>query len=89
MRQRFEVDPMARRMRRHRCPGCGGWAVPVVYGYPCIEHADAVLRGEVVLGGCAVTDRMPDWSCPGCGRQFGGTLGVGGDPGESDPATGR
>ena len=76
----IEEDPVARRKSRRRCPGCGEWAVPVVYGYPCIEFADAVLRGEVILGGCAVTDRMPDWNCPGCGREFGGTLDAGGDP---------
>jgi hypothetical protein len=62
--------------------------VPVVYGYPCIEYADAVLQGDAILGGCAVTDHMPDWSCPGCEREFGGTLDAGDDLGGGDLTAG-
>ena len=39
-----------------RCPVCGGRGVPIVYGYPGVELAEAERRREVVIGGCLPSD---------------------------------
>ena len=47
-----------------RCPGCGGSrVVRVVYGMPDLELFNALERGEVVLGGCCISDLDPSWLC--------------------------
>lgn len=55
------------------CPRCGGRAVPILRGYPSPDAFDAADRGEVVLGGCIVTDDDPAFACTGfdCGLTFG------------------
>jgi len=54
-----------------RCPQCGSErAVPIVYGMPGGETIEASERGELVLGGCVVSDDDPEWSCLGCWTQW-------------------
>ncbi|MGY1738144.1 hypothetical protein [Geodermatophilus sp. SYSU D00684] len=52
------------------CPDCAGSprAVPLVVGLPSAEAFDASDRGEVVLGGCLLTEGepLPDRACPEC-----------------------
>lgn len=56
--------------RPDRCPACAEPRVArILYGYP---HMDAELRaqldrGDVVLGGCCVSDRDLLWRCVSCG----------------------
>lgn len=47
---------------------------PIVYGMPGPELVDASARGEVSLGGCCISDDMPAFECPACGRTV-GTIG--------------
>ena len=50
-----------------RCPHCRSRAgVPVRYGLPNAESAAAAARGEVVLGGCVLTDDDPPRCCLEC-----------------------
>jgi hypothetical protein len=50
------------------CPRCGATdAVPVLYGYPGPEMADASERGDIRLGGCMVWSEAPDYECRACG----------------------
>ena len=56
---------------RPACPQCGAAAVvPIVYGLPGEELAEACRRGEVVLGGCCITDDMPEWHCKACEHEW-------------------
>lgn len=40
--------------------------VPIVYGLPGWDLAEAEKNGEVVLGGCVVSGNDPEWACPNC-----------------------
>ena len=44
---------------------------PIVYGMPGESLFEASSRGEIVLGGCCVSDDMPAYQCLVCGRTAG------------------
>ena len=88
------LSPSARNRRdraavtKANCPKCGGPLLPVVYGLPGIELAEAERRGELLLGGCTVFPDAPTHSCAcghlavdGSGEDDGGDLVEGLDPG--------
>ena len=53
-----------------KCPHCGGKVVLIIYGEPSTECFEMFERGDIVLGGCCITEGMPDWQCRECGHQF-------------------
>lgn len=54
-------------MKAWRCPSCRAKAgVPVQYGLPAPAAVDAAQRGELVLGGCVLTDDDPPRCCTEC-----------------------
>ena len=53
-----------------KCPHCGGKVVSIIYGEPSHELFEKADRGEVILGGCCISDLSPDWQCVSCGHQF-------------------
>ena len=54
------------------CPNCGKKRVrPIIYGEPALSTFEASKRGELIIGGCAITEGMPLWDCSSCGSQFG------------------
>ena len=52
------------------CPQCEGDLVPIVYGLPGPELFAAADRGEVLLGGCIVSDSDPRVQCRECGCRY-------------------
>lgn len=52
------------------CPKCEGDLIPIVYGYPSPEMVESADRGEILLGGCIVSDSDPQFRCAHCGRQY-------------------
>jgi hypothetical protein len=62
------ADPADAGSTSSRCPACGSErVVPIVYGLP--NHPDLFRRanlGEVVLGGCIVSENSPDQACMDC-----------------------
>lgn len=53
------------------CPTCQkAKLVPIVFGLPAMDLAALEGRGEVVLGGCVVSEPSPELQCRGCGAQF-------------------
>lgn len=53
------------------CPQCGAHdVVEIVYGLPTDKLTEAAQRGEVVLGGCIVTDNDPRWACKSCNHKW-------------------
>lgn len=52
------------------CPYCGGKVLPIVYGEPDNELFDKAANGEVILGGCIVTELDPQKECAECGFRF-------------------
>lgn len=56
-----------RKLQQQICPWCSSDDVrPIVYGYPSEEATDAEERGEVILGGCLVSEGQPEWVCIKC-----------------------
>ena len=56
------------------CPKCGSQRVAgILYGLP--DFSEKLEReldaGEVVLGGCVITDDDPSWHCVECGHRWG------------------
>lgn len=45
------------------CPTCGAAAKPIAYGYPGRDLWESSKRGEVVLGGCVISDDDPTHVC--------------------------
>jgi hypothetical protein len=55
---------MARTDRRsQRCPTCGAPGVRIVYGYPDVALFESGQRGEVIIGGCVVSDDDATHGC--------------------------
>lgn len=52
------------------CPACGGKLVPIMYGLPGPEAAEASQRGEIALGGCIVSGDDPQFACAACREQY-------------------
>jgi hypothetical protein len=51
--------------RPTECPDCGSHSIlPICYGFPGPEMAEAGKRGEIVLGGCIFA--APSWYCKEC-----------------------
>ena len=60
-------------MTKKICPGCGSEdTVKILYGMPNYEAFEAVERGEIVLGGCCISDNNLTTHCKTCGQDFGG-----------------
>ena len=59
------------RDQKQKCPSCdSNNVVPIVYGMPGSELMEQAERGEVILGGCVVTDNDPGLYCKDCGSEF-------------------
>jgi hypothetical protein len=53
------------------CPACGAGTVAyILYGHPSDEAWEAEEAGELVLGGCCVSEDDPCWQCTSCGVQI-------------------
>lgn len=55
------------------CPKCGeGKLAEILYGMPIMdsELERALEAGEIVLGGCVITDEDPHWECLKCKALF-------------------
>ena len=47
------------------CPACGARTIPIIHGFPGREGFELAERGEAELGGCIISDEMPDRVCTG------------------------
>ncbi len=55
------VDPT---IRLEKCPlGVSDEVIPILYGKPSLKASKAAEKGEVYLGGCAVSDCDPTFHC--------------------------
>ena len=58
--------------RPPKCLDCGATdPIPIVYGEPEPELERQAKDGEVVLGGCCISDESHAWRCTSCGRDYG------------------
>lgn len=53
-----------------RCPRCGRKALYILRGEPTPEADEAELRGEIIIGGCCITDDDPEYKCTRCKYEF-------------------
>jgi len=55
------------------CPHCGSdKTATILYGMPAPDGMDRAERGEIVLGGCVVSDDDPQLACRDCGSLWSG-----------------
>lgn len=57
-----------------QCPNCGSAKMAaILYGLPAFneELQHQLDHGELVLGGCCITDDDPPWECINCGHRWG------------------
>ena len=53
------------------CPECGSEdVIPIVYGKPGTELIERADKGEVILGGCVISDDSPFNHCNGCEHEW-------------------
>jgi len=53
------------------CPLCNSNNVAeIAFGYPSPEMFEEAERGDIVLGGCCVTDNDPKWHCKDCEHEW-------------------
>lgn len=54
-----------------KCPSCNSENVATIaFGYPGPEMITAAERGEIVLGGCCITEDDPEWHCKDCEHEW-------------------
>lgn len=44
--------------------------IPIAYGYLSSEMIEELERGEIILGGCVITDEIPLWHCGECEHEW-------------------
>ncbi len=57
------------KLKPEQCPVCNSPRImDVIYGDPCFrgELRRQIRNGEVVSGGCCITDNSPAWQCRDC-----------------------
>lgn len=68
LREQLAFD---RDWKRPPCLNCGSSNVArIVFGYPVLETMEASDRGDIVLGGCSVTEDDPEWRCQDCQHEW-------------------
>ncbi len=64
---RRDALPMNEKRKSPNCPECGSDNVTrIIFGYPSEEMAKQSERGEIVLGGCVISDDDPQWHYNDC-----------------------
>lgn len=58
--------------KKQPCPVCNktDQVIPIVYGYPGEELDKKAQKGEVILGGCMVSEDNPRWYCKRDDKRF-------------------
>jgi hypothetical protein len=68
LREQLAFD---RDWKRPPCLNCGSTNVArIVFGEPGFEMMEAYDRGDIVLGGCCVTEDDPEWRCSNCDHEW-------------------
>jgi len=60
-------------MNAPKCPICGSLRTcPILYGYPRdVElYLEAVAKGEIIEGGCVISESSPEWHCHDCSNEW-------------------
>ena len=52
------------------CRALADEGVEIVFGYPSEEMIEQLERGEIVLGGCCVTEDDPEGHCKDCAHSW-------------------
>ncbi|WPX08760.1 hypothetical protein [Anaerocellum danielii] len=53
------------------CPKCGSKNVlEILYGYPDYKAFEEAEKGNIILGGCCISDNSPDFHCKDCNYEW-------------------
>jgi len=67
------MEKLIYKRKPRKCPVCGtGKIAEILYGLPVFNpELDKKLKeGDIVLGGCIVSDDDPSWCCTKCDTVF-------------------
>ena len=55
-----------------KCPKCGHKVAEVLYGMPAFsdELQQALDNGDIILGGCCISENSHDFECTHCHKKF-------------------
>ena len=52
-------------------PKCGKTTVvKILYGMPTEEALRLLEQEKLVIGGCCITEKSPDWACTNCKVEY-------------------
>lgn len=52
------------------CKICHSPVLDIVYGEPNLDIIEKARRGQLIVGGCCVSEQDPSWGCPKCGSVY-------------------
>lgn len=65
------MKPIKVTRKPRKCQKCGKTTVvKILYGEPTPEAGERESAGKVVLGGCIINEKSPDWACTNCKVEY-------------------
>ena len=65
------MKPIKVPRKPRKCPKCGKTTVvKILYGMPTEESMQLAEEGKLVIGGCCITEKNPDWAWTNCKVEY-------------------
>jgi len=65
------MKPIKVPRKPRKCPKCGKTTVvKILYGMPTEEALRLLEQEKLVIGGCCITEKSPDWACTNCKVEY-------------------
>jgi hypothetical protein len=70
--EKHNNEMMERFQNGKQCPEClsKDSIGKIQYGYPGNKMIDQADKGKIILGGCSISDKNPDYQCGNCKYQW-------------------
>ena len=65
------MKPIKVTFKPRKCQKCGKTTVvKILYGMPAEEALRLLEQEKLVIGGCCITEKSPDWACTNCKVEY-------------------
>ena len=65
------MKPIKVTFKPRKCQKCGKTTVvKILYGMPTEEALRLLEQEKLVIGGCCITEKNPDWACTNCKVEY-------------------
>ena len=65
------MKPIKVPRKPNKCHKCGKTTVvKILYGMPTEEAFKLLEQEKLVIGGCCITEKSPDWACSNCKTEY-------------------